>query len=1649
MRIYSRHNWERLKTVINSKFTVMLVALLMLISGGIYAGKSVSNADSIDATYGYSVSNVYQYYLLSTNKNQLVTDSSDAKIAAIRSGALGAGNVSGEFGYNDIINNAPSGHEKSAREFVTEMSTYSFYHYWDNQVFGFDMIRQMLSRVLIGFLFLPFALVVDSINLVIFGMIALIAKANVLVMLGHVIKDEGFDSKLASILGISESTVSDLINALMCVAVCMILLALWQMLKHGSSRIDQRGAHKLAGRLFSIIGLPIIVVMGAYIINSVGQMVQNTPLNASMDLRSIMVDDTAWAYRQNFAPTGDATGGSGDLKPGGDADKGHNGSWVDIRYNPYRGDKAGSRILNINKSSGTTDGNGNAKNTFSNSALVVRYMSCATFDAQDYLSYEGSKQSADDGAVGSYYNIARSGNGNWLVDKDHLYNGSSSQPLSSKKGPGDDTSFVKAISDYTSPKYSSNKTLGNDASTTWRDRFIWGAKTGGDNMDKYYNASPSIEQIICAVGGSNAGALGGYQMSTPSMFYILSTNFNATGGRYDFPAPARGVLKAKASFDSNRSTYYDVSLVGLPLFSLLMMMAQMITMTIVLVALVRVVTSVGFIDMNTRPLKSWIQGMTLGDLEYAEATIIYAIGIAGTIMIVAVFPPLLMGAFNSIATLVFSAIHMGNNAAGGIMTPTADETYYGTSRLLESIVVFIFGYAYFKDWGQIRENIDALLSYPWAWAKTRGAQLERQAGGNIGKMTAQEAKKMAQPNKATKAFRQFGANAVDNTLGKADGWMRGKIGNGLNKLRGVQMDANGLPEGGDGTERSIADLANRAHITPAQQAENAVKGKHQVGAKRVNETPGSENGHGGYVDKTYADGTEIQEYDDGTAAVKNPDGTISQINPDGSRLVTGQDGSRAMEAPDGTTTVYDPESGDTITTNPDGLQKVKDRNGNIQYLNADGTPYNGPVVGEDGKFTNAMVQKLDLPTQQQALQDLKLDPNTPAEIKPDIEKAQDALNKFKQDPTPENAQAAQNALNDLHGHMKDIDMDPATMQQVQNQADRLKDFSNPVTFNSASVEPAADPKRAVADLQAGFDKLRTNPTAENAQKLQNQLVAMQPMLANDPQAQQQAANIAKALTPATEAATPQAAKTALNAAHVDQMGTQLTSRANQDLQNGTIKTDGDIKADGSGVKTTGNPNIDQKIGSLDADNFKDNNLNADGSIKGDPNALTNQLNQALASGMNGNAGSNQAGKTIAQIDPSTGQPVQTHLDANGNAVQTTGKLDTSGIKIDPETGRPIKTQIDPSTGQPIKTDVNGQSVKAELDNNGQPLQTTVKTGTEPSVNPAAGVQTIKETTEKAGQTINNIANNSAAPNPNPIKSTGNVETTGGNGVKVNGGSGVQTNGSGNVKVNSGSGVQTTGNGGVKVNGGSGIQTNGNTTVKTGNAPSFNPNAGVQNSGDMSRQLSQAIRQGMNGSHLGAPAGGNTGQVLHSGINTSSPSNNQTINKINNTTNAQGSHDVHTTTNNIRRGADSTQLQDAVQNGMNNSHPTMRMSGGNAGSGMDGMSRSIANEVQNGVTNAFNEATMNQNQAIANAIQSSMGNVTNQNSQLQQAIQSIGKAKNPSELNAAVHNFGDKLNALSPQQKQGINFDQLNNNVHELRNAVSPSSNGEHSIGSLK
>ncbi|WP_222836504.1 hypothetical protein, partial [Lactiplantibacillus plantarum] len=62
--------------------------------------------------------------------------------------------------------------------------------------------------------------------------------------------------------------------------------------------------------------------------------------------------------------------------------------------------------------------------------------------------------------------------------------------------------------------------------------------------------------------------------------------FGETGGKYYIDAPARGVMQVKATFDSNRSNYFVVSMVGNPFFTIFGLIAKPIVQLVVLCAVV-------------------------------------------------------------------------------------------------------------------------------------------------------------------------------------------------------------------------------------------------------------------------------------------------------------------------------------------------------------------------------------------------------------------------------------------------------------------------------------------------------------------------------------------------------------------------------------------------------------------------------------------------------------------------------------------------------------------------------------------------------------------------------------------------------------------------------------------------------------------------------------------------------------------------------------------------------------------------------------------------------------------------------------------------------------------------------------------------------
>src|SRR5699024_10533212 len=514
-------------------------------------------------------------------------------------------------------------------------------------------------------------------------------------------------------------------------------------------RIDQRSYSKLKGRIFSIVALPLIVGIGAYFIDELVELTTDND-EPGGNFSRYLVDDRAWAYNFNFAPNGE-DGEDGDIDPTND------NSYVDLKYNPYTGDGK-KRIKQINSKSSlakTEDGD----NIFPNTALTISYGMSESFSAIDYINYKGTKASQsfygrDDGdgeSFGSYYDYANEMKEE-LVDVDNTYNPSNS--IEKEEAP--EGGYVEAIDDY---KNDDDKLIGTPQ-TAWRDRFIYGAKSSGENIDAYYGESPSIEQMENEVGKHEESAF-----STQSMFLILSTMFNETGGKYSIDAPSRGVMQAKAAFDSNRSSYYVVSMVGNSFFTIFGLISRPIIQLVVMLATITAILSLGVIEMNTKPLMAWLKGITLGDMEYSKALIIYCVGIGGTILTLILIPAMIAGVLETVGKFVLLPGYFMDRDA---LSPQASLALHGTPLIFSAVVSLCFGFLYLKSPG-FRKNLIELMTMPWAWAKSTGERIEFQASGGQGMRAKQENSKIASRSRFNQAV---GEKIQNNTrYGKMKKWM--------------------------------------------------------------------------------------------------------------------------------------------------------------------------------------------------------------------------------------------------------------------------------------------------------------------------------------------------------------------------------------------------------------------------------------------------------------------------------------------------------------------------------------------------------------------------------------------------------------------------------------------------------------------------------------------------------------------------------------------------------------------------------------------------------------------------------------------------------------------------------------------------------------
>jgi len=697
-----------LQKMLKSKLAVLIV--LFAIFGLGIARQANASSDN------YNFATCYQYYMLDNRADSTKNQAGNQKVANIA--PLGSGGISGTFSYNDIVNSAPnSTAEDTAKKFVSMMATYSTFNYFSNKVQGFESWGAYIGRFLIMCLLMPLSLIMDFITMLIPAMLRILATFNIIPLLGAVFTNMGFRSGMLDALGMSKDQINAWFNALLYFAITALVIALVMTLRRGSQHIDQRWLHKFEGRLVTLIAVPLVVGgMSTFLLN-IGDMLSKVPaINATFS--RYLVDDRSWAYNFNFAPLGDNNQKSDINKKdkkgkNADVDK-TTGSFVDLSFDPYNG-KGTDRIAQINKNSSLAGSN----SVFPNTSLLIAYGMSQSFSATDYVNFEGSDQSLhllgenwqanSSPTYGSYYGYASAFSNNQLLDTHHAHLPSTGQVTNKKDQDG---SYTSAIDDYNAGHHELNTSKQN----AWRDRYIYGVKNSG-NLDKYYGDTPSQEMVKNQVGGTSNATV----PSDQSMFLILSTIFEENGGRYYINAPARGIKQVQGQFDSNRSEYYVVSMIGNPFFTLIGMITDPILTLVVLLALLLAIFSVGILDMNIKPFSALFKALVAGDIEYLAAFIFYTLGIGGTAVMMAIMPTMII----TIMRAISSAVIKGVPLAAGVQPATAQQSlaFNGMPLIIDGIVSLVFFFIWLRS-SKFRDRLNEFFTMPWNWAQAAARRME-------------------------------------------------------------------------------------------------------------------------------------------------------------------------------------------------------------------------------------------------------------------------------------------------------------------------------------------------------------------------------------------------------------------------------------------------------------------------------------------------------------------------------------------------------------------------------------------------------------------------------------------------------------------------------------------------------------------------------------------------------------------------------------------------------------------------------------------------------------------------------------------------------------------------------------------------------------
>lgn len=690
---------KRFKSFFKSK--IVVIATLILTTLGLFGGIAKTSADSID------LSGVYQYFLLD-NQNGYNADDKKAKHDVKHpTGALGSGGNHGRFNYTQIVEGAGKDNRASAKQFSSEMATLSGYHYFNVTNEGFRGIFNSAGTFLEGLVLIPFGLIVDLSTIIYHIFSNVIVKYNVFTMLGSAFGNTGVASGLADAFGISKSFLESIVSLAMAFFATILVIGIVKALSHEDA-FSMSHWKKNLQRIVGFLAMPVVVTFCSMLINDLTAD-SMTVGKQSPDFANYIINVQTWAKDNFNMNVGGAKGISSSTK---------DGTYLDSSWNPYadNGKKAsqiGQALFQEGPLSGTA---------FPNTALAVQLMSNKTFTAQDYLSYIESTDNANG------VKTALKGFGK---DYGNLYDfGTAYTSMGTKEDNWNmqDTPISAAKDDYEADDKA--KTQSSHRLTgpiqTWVERYIYGAKSTGDLKD-YYGKNPSMEQVYADFGGNSSG---GQRLSDASTFLALNTKFDVEGGTFSINNPAQGIKGTVASFAYQTPVWSSYALVGSALYTLPKMIGSAIFTLIVLLAILIAILRIGLIEMNIDPLRAWFKSIFKGDIEYTYASIVYAVGILGTVILMSYVGPILSGALNKIVNTLFGPLtqNITFNSSG---TPSVGGTeLIGLSGIVTFVIALIALRFFIKE-PKFREGLVETLTLPWTWASATGHKLEAQADGNM------------------------------------------------------------------------------------------------------------------------------------------------------------------------------------------------------------------------------------------------------------------------------------------------------------------------------------------------------------------------------------------------------------------------------------------------------------------------------------------------------------------------------------------------------------------------------------------------------------------------------------------------------------------------------------------------------------------------------------------------------------------------------------------------------------------------------------------------------------------------------------------------------------------------------------------------------